>query len=88
MQVTSSPWFRWQICQDLPLEDLHLMWLTRLGCQLLCLEIELTVDSELRLCGVFLHSVTQLGSREKRYGGEANQPAAGIWKCKAGVAAT
>ena len=37
------------------------------------------VDSKLRLCGVFLHEATQLGSRE-RYGGRASQPATGIWK--------
>jgi hypothetical protein len=32
--------------------------------------IELPADSELSLCGVFLHSVTQLGSRKKKYSGE------------------
>jgi hypothetical protein len=26
-----DPWFRWQICQESPSEDLDLIWLTRLG---------------------------------------------------------
>ena len=31
----------------------------------MCPAIESPIDSELSLCGVFLHVVTQLGSREK-----------------------
>jgi hypothetical protein len=29
--ATSDSWFRWQILQDLPPEDLDIIWLTRLG---------------------------------------------------------
>jgi hypothetical protein len=41
--------------------------------------IVLRFDSSLRLSGVFLHVVTQLGSREW-YDGRPPQPATGIWK--------
>ena len=49
--------------------------------------IVLPFDSKLRLYDVFLHTLTQLSSREKvRVGGGAPQPATGIWKRGAGVA--
>jgi hypothetical protein len=60
----------------------------------LCSAIELPVDSELSLCDVFLHTVAQLGSREKRtvakggLPGSASQKAVGIWKCGDGVVVT
>ena len=56
--------------------------------------IELPVESELSLCDVFLHAVTQLGSREKGMAAKCGsvrstyQKAVGIWKCGAGVVAT
>ena len=45
---------------------------------MLCQTIVLPVDSKLRF-GVFPHTMTQLGSREK-YTGRAPQPDTGIWK--------
>lgn len=47
----------------------------------------LPADYKLRLCGVFLHMATQLGSRE-RNGGRATQPAMGIWNHGACMAMT
>lgn len=49
-------------------------------------ETELPVDSELSLCGVFLHVATQLGSREKGTVAKCGlarstpQKAVGIWR--------
>lgn len=50
--------------------------------------IELPVDSELSLCGVFLHAATQLGSREKGTAKECTQKGVGIWKSGAGIIVT
>jgi hypothetical protein len=56
--------------------------------------IELPVDSEVSLCGIFLHAAAQLGSREKgtvaKHGfARSTQPkAVGIWKRGAGVVVT
>ena len=56
--------------------------------------IELPVESELRLCGVFLQAAAQPGSREKStaathgFARSAPQKAVGIWKCGAGVVVT
>jgi len=56
--------------------------------------VELPVDSKLSLCGVFLHAVTQLGSREKGtaakrgFARSAAQLAVEIWKHGVGVAVT
>ena len=94
MQLTRGPWFRWQIHHDSPLEELYLGQLIKLWCLLLCRTIELPVDSELSLCGVFLHATTQLGSREKgmatkyEFVRSTPQKAVGIWKNGAGIAVT
>lgn len=56
--------------------------------------IELPVDSELSLCGVFLHAATQLGSREKGmvakhgFARSISQKAVGNWKHGAGMVMT
>ena len=53
----------------------------------------LLVNFELNLCGVFLHPVTQVGSRE-RYSSKGwvckkyTQKAVGIWKSVAGMTTT
>jgi hypothetical protein len=56
--------------------------------------IELPVYSKLRLCSVFLHVVTQLGSREKGtapkrgFARSLPQKSVGIWMYKAGMVTT
>ena len=56
--------------------------------------IELTVDSELSLCGIFNHTVTQPDCREKGkvakcvFARNVPQKAGGIQKCGAGMVAT